>query len=95
MAMTKRVRVSFDAKFVASTEDVDGFAKHCVECSKRFLAGDKTLSGEDLEIARAAAEGGIESAVELSIKIAYYKAIKRELTETGVTVSNIAIRVVK
>lgn len=95
MAITKRVRVSFDAKFVGSTEDVEGFTKHCVECSKRFLEGDKTLSGEDLAIARAAAEGGIESAMELSIKIAYSQAIKRELSEQDVTVSNIAIRVVK
>lgn len=95
MAITKRVRVSFDAKFVGSTEDVADFTKHCVEASKRFLAGDKTLRGEDLELARAAAEGGIESAVELSIKMAYSKAVKQKLSDSSVTVSNIAIRVVK
>lgn len=93
MAITKRVRVTFDAKFVASSEDLEGFAKHCIGASKRFMAGDKTLAGDDLALAKAAAEGGIEAAVELSIKMSYSKAIKSELSDSQVTVSNISVKV--
>ena len=95
MAITKRVRVAFDAKFVASTADVEYFTKQLLSYSKRFLDGDKTLAGDELELARAAAEGGVENAVELSIKMSYAKAIKHEMSDDQVTVSNVKIAVVK
>lgn len=88
MAITKRVKVSFDMKFVASTEDIEGFTKHVLKLSKQFMGGEK-LDGQDLELARAAAEGGIESALELSIKMAVAKRLKDELVEPQVSVANI------
>ena len=95
IAITKRVRVAFDAKFVASTADVEYFTEQLLSYSKRFLDGDKTLAGDELELARAAAEGGVENAVELSIKMSYAKAIKHEMSDDQVTVSNVKIAVVK
>lgn len=95
MAITKRVRVMFDAKFVASTAGVEIFTKQLLSYSKRFIEGDKNLVGEELELARAAAEGGVENAVELAIKMSYAKAIKHEMSDDHVTVSNVKIAVVK
>ena len=93
MAMTKRVRVSFDSKFVAGTNDIHEFAKTLVSYSKRFMEGDKTLKGDELALAEMAAKEGVEAAVELSIKMAYSKAIKSELADDYVTVSNIRLEI--
>lgn len=93
MAMTKRVRVVFDAKFVASTDDINEFSKTLVGYSKRFMEGDKTLKGDELALAEAAAKEGVEAAVELSIKMAYSKVIKSDLADDSVTVSNVRVEV--
>ena len=93
MSMTKRVRVSFYSKFVASTNDINEFAKTLVSYSKRFMEGDKTLKGDELALAEVAAKEGVEAAVELSIKMAYSKAIKSELADDCVTVSNIRMEI--
>ncbi|WWT41640.1 hypothetical protein [Klebsiella phage 175020] len=93
MAMTKRVRVTFDSKFVAGTNDINEFAKTLVSYSKRFMEGDKTLKGDELALAEMAVKEGVEAAVELSIKMAYSKAIKSELADDCVTVSNIRMEI--
>ncbi|QNN97253.1 hypothetical protein [Klebsiella phage NL_ZS_1] len=93
MAMTKRVRVTFDSKFVAGTNDINEFAKTLVSYSKRFMEGDKTLKGDELALAEMAAKEGVEAAVELSIKMSYSKAIKSELADDCVTVSNIRMEI--
>ncbi|UYB05117.1 hypothetical protein GJJPMMHO_00165 [Klebsiella phage 150009] len=93
MAMTKRVRVTFDSKFVAGTNDINEFAKTLVSYSKRFMGGDKTLKGDELALAEMAAKEGVEAAVELSIKMAYSKVIKSELADDCVTVSNIRMEI--
>lgn len=93
MAMTKRVRVTFDSKFVAGTNDINEFAKTLVRYSKRFMEGDKTLKGDELALAEMAAKEGVEAAVELSIKMSYSKAIKSELADDCVTVSNIRMEI--
>lgn len=93
MAMTKRVRVSFDAKFVAGANDIQEFSKTLVSYSKRFMEGDKTLKGDELALAEMAVNEGVEAAVALSIKIAYSKVIKSELSDDSVTVSNIRVEI--
>lgn len=79
MAMTKRLRVSFDIKQVISTKDVDAFSKQLISYSKRFLAGDKSLTLLETELARAACEGGVEHAIELMMKASVPKFIKDEM----------------
>ncbi|WPJ49341.1 hypothetical protein RCIP0018_00026 [Klebsiella phage RCIP0018] len=93
MAITKRVRVTFDSKFVASTDDINEFTKTLVGYSKRFMAGDKTLKGDEIALAEMAAKEGVEAAVALSIKMAYSKVIKSELSDDYVTVSNIRVEI--
>lgn len=90
MAMTKRCIVSFDMKFVASTQDVEDFTKHVLKLSKKFMDGEK-LEGRDLELARVAAQCGIESALELSIKMSIASFIKSEMVEPQVSVGNIRV----
>jgi len=79
MAITKRLRVSFDLKQVISTKDVEAFTKQLISYSKRFLAGDKSLTVLETELARAACEGGVEHAIELMMKAAVPRFIKQEL----------------
>lgn len=76
MAITKRMRVSFDLKCVYSTEEIDALKRDLVQLSKEFMTGGK-LAGLHLELARIAAEYGPEAALELALK----KSIKDVLTE--------------
>lgn len=81
MAMTKRVRVTFDSKFVAGTNDINEFAKKLVSYSKRFMEGDKTLKGEKVDnfklgLLEAALNGGPDAAAAYCIRHGLRSMIK-------------------
>ncbi|ALA45083.1 Gp5.5-like host HNS inhibition [Enterobacter phage phiEap-1] len=80
MAMTKRVRVSFDAKLVLSTKDVEAITKNLVDTSKGFLEGKQT-DGRKLAGIEAAATKGPEAAIELAIKGLITSNLKELLQE--------------
>lgn len=80
MAITKRVRVSFDAKLVLSTKDVESITKDLVVASKDFLEG-KTTDGYKLAGIEAAATDGPEAAIELALKGILTKELKTLLNE--------------
>lgn len=90
MAITKRCIVSFDMKFVASSEDVEGYTKRMLRVSRKIANGEK-VSGIDLELARVAATEGIEASIELSMKSAIVGRLKDELREPQVSCGNFRV----
>lgn len=80
MAMTKRVIVSFDAKLVLSTADVDKITKDLVGATKRFVDG-KPTDGRQLAGIEAAVVDGPEAAIELALKGIVTSELKKLLDE--------------
>lgn len=76
MAITKRIRVSFDLKMVVSSKEEENFCRQLAEMTKSYADGEK-LDGLRLALVKAAIESGPESALEIAIK----KTIKEELVD--------------
>lgn len=76
MAITKRIRVSFDLKMVVSSKEEDTMCRQLAERTKAYAEGEK-LDGLQLALVKAAIESGPESAIEIVAK----KIIKEELVE--------------
>lgn len=87
MAMTKRMRVSFDLKIVVSSKEEETMCCQLAEITKAYAGGEK-LDGLQLAMVKAAIELGPESALELALK----KAIKDVIVE-GFNVSNFRFEV--
>lgn len=77
MAITKRIRVSFDLKMVVSSNEEDALNRKLVEMAKLYVAGEKT-DGLGLSLLQAAIESGPEAAMEIALK----KVIKEELVDS-------------
>lgn len=71
MAITKRIRVSFDLKMVFSSEEEETMCRQLAEMTKAYAEGEK-LNGLKLALVKAAIESGPESALDIATK----KAIK-------------------
>ena len=76
MAMTKRIRVSFDLKMVVSSMKEETMCRQLAEMTKAYAEGEK-LDGLQLAMVKTAIESGPESALEIAVK----KAIKEELVD--------------
>ena len=76
MAITKRIRVSFDLKMVVSSKEEANLCRRLAEMTKAYADGEK-LDGLRLAMVKAAIESGPESALEISVK----KTIKEELVD--------------
>lgn len=76
MAITKRIRVSFDLKTVVSSKAEETMCLQLAELTKAYADGEK-LDGLQLAIVKAAIESGPESALEIALK----KTIKEELVD--------------
>ncbi len=76
MAITKRIRVSFDLKMVVSSKEEATLCRQLAEMTKAYADGEK-LDGLRLALVKAAIESGPESALEIAIK----KTIKEELVD--------------
>lgn len=74
MAITKRIRVSFDLKKVSSSEEEETMCRQLAAMTKAYAEGEK-LNGLQLALVKAAIESGPESALEIAVK----KTIKAEL----------------
>lgn len=75
MAITKRIRVSFDLKMVINSKE-ETVCRQLAEMTKAYAAGEK-LDGLQLTLVKAAIESGPESALEIVAK----KNIKEELVD--------------
>ena len=76
MAITKRIRVSFDLKMVVSSKEEETMRRQLVEMTKAYADGEN-LDGLRLALVKAAIESGPESALEIAVK----KTIKEELVD--------------
>lgn len=76
MAITKRIRVSFDLKMVVNSKEEETMCRQLAEITKAYAEGEK-LDGLQLALVKAAIESGPESALEISAK----KVIKEELVD--------------
>lgn len=76
MAITKRIRVSFDLKMVVSSEDEETICRQLAEMTKAYAEGEK-LDGLQLAMVKTAIESGPESAIEIVAK----NHIKEELVD--------------
>lgn len=76
MAITKRIRVSFDLKMVVSSEDEETICRQFAEMTKAYAEGEK-LDGLQLAVVKTAIESGPESAIEIVAK----KNIKKGLVD--------------
>lgn len=76
MAITKRIRVSFDLKMVVNSKEEETMCRHLAEMTKAYSEGEK-LDGLQLALVKAAIESGPESALEIVAK----KQIKEELVD--------------
>ncbi|WMM35637.1 hypothetical protein [Escherichia phage pO91] len=76
MAITKRIRVSFDLKMVVSSEEEETMCRNLAELTKAYSQGVK-LDGFQVAMVKAAIESGPESAIEIVAK----KFIKKELVD--------------
>lgn len=76
MAITKRIRVSFDPKMVVSSKEEETMCLQLAEVTKGFTEGEK-LDGLQVAVVKAAVESGPEAALELAIK----KSAKEEIVE--------------
>ena len=74
MAITKRIRVSFDLKMVVNSKEEETMCRQLAEMTKADAEGEK-LDGLQLALVITAIESGPESALEIAIK----KTIKEEL----------------
>ncbi len=76
MAITKRIRVSFDLKLVVNSKEEETMCRQLAELTKAYAEGEK-LDGLQLVLVKAAIESGPESALEIAAK----KTIKEELVD--------------
>ena len=76
MAITKRIRVSFDLKMVVNSKAEETVCRQLAEMTKAYAGGEK-LDGLQLALVKAAIESGPESAIEIVAK----KHIKEELVD--------------
>lgn len=74
MAITKRIRVSFDLKMVVNSKEEDTMCRQLAEVTKAYAEGEK-LDGLQFAMVKAAIESGPESAIEIAVK----KYVKKEL----------------
>lgn len=77
MAITKRIRVSFDLKMVISSKEEETVCRQLAGITKAYADGEK-LDGLQLARVKTAIESGPESAIEIVAK----KKIKEELVGT-------------
>ncbi|YP_009949148.1 HNS binding protein [Enterobacter phage EcpYZU01] len=76
MAITKRIRVSFDLKMVVSSKEEETMCRNLAEMTKAYVEGEK-LDGLQAALVKTAIESGPESALEIAVK----KTIKEELVD--------------
>lgn len=76
MAITKRIRVSFDLKMVVSSKREETVCRQLAEMTKAYSEGEN-LDGLQFAMVKAAIESGPESAIEIAVK----KVIKEELVD--------------
>lgn len=76
MAITKRIRVSFDLKMVSTSKEEETVCRLLAKMTKAYADGEE-MDGLQLALVKAAIESGPESALEIAAK----KTIKEKLVD--------------
>lgn len=92
MAITKRIRVSFDLKMVLSSKEEETLCRKLAEMTKAYSDGAK-LNGLQLAMVKAAMGSGPEYALELSLKKTIKDMIVEESDGYPFNVSNLRFEV--
>lgn len=89
MAITKRIRVSFDLKMVVNSKEEETMCRQLAEMTKAYADGEK-LDGLQLAMVKAAIESGPESVLDIALK----KVFKESLVDAfGEGMSNLRFEV--
>ena len=92
MAITKRIRVSFDLKVVFSSKEEETMCRQLAEATKAYADGEK-LDGLQLAMVKTAIESGPESALEIAVKKAIKEGLVDAFGDDPFGVSNLRIEV--
>ena len=92
MAITKRLRVTFDVKFVCQTQNEHEITEYLIKLAKRRIAGEK-LTGLDFALLEESLKTGPEGALTIAVKKSLADEVKTFGDEEGTTVSNIRFEV--
>lgn len=92
MAITKRIRVSFDLKTVIGSKEEETMCSQLAQMTKAYYEGEK-LDGLQLAMVKAAIESGPESALELALKKILKGVIVERFDEDPYNVSNFRFEV--
>lgn len=92
MAMSFKGKVTFDFSFVLSSKDEADMMKHMREVTKRVADGEQ-VDGLTLAFVKAGLVGGLDEVMRLNLKQGLQKLIKEEVTEAGLSIGNVAVRV--
>lgn len=92
MAITKRIRVSFDLKMVVSSKEEETMCSQLAEMTKAYSEGEK-LDGLQLALVKAAIESGPESALEMALKKSVKDVIVEGFDEDQYNASNFRFEV--
>lgn len=92
MAITKRIRVSFDMKMVVNSKEEETMCRQLAEMTKAYAEGEK-LDGLQLALVKAAIESGPESTLEIAIKKTVKEALVDAFDDDHFGVSNLRFEV--
>ena len=92
MAITKRIRASFDLKIVVSSKEEEAMYRQLAETTKAYAEGEK-LDGLQLALVKAAIESGPESAIEIAVKKTIKEALVDAFDDDQFGVSNLRFEV--
>lgn len=92
MAITKRIRASFDLKMVVNSKKEETVCRQLAEMTKAYADGGK-LDGLQLALVKAALESGPESAIEIVTKKTIKEILVEAFGEDHVGVSNVRFEV--
>lgn len=92
MAITKRIRVSFDMKMVVNSKEEETMCRQLAEMTKAYADGEK-LDGLQLAMVKAAIESGPESAFEIAVKKSIKEALVNAYGDYQFGVSNLRFEV--
>lgn len=92
MAITKRIRESFDLKMVVTSKEEETMCSQLAELTKAYDEGEE-LDGLQLALVKAAIESGPESALEIAAKKVIKEALVDAFDDVKFGVSNLRFEV--
>lgn len=93
MAMTKRMKVTFEMTMVITSEQEGNMKGNVLRLAKKAHSGEK-LDPKQREFLIRALTNGPEAAAEFAIKESIREAVRSELLEDGIKISPVRVEVI-